>query len=448
MKQFIYFLILNLLSIIVNAQVQIKPLPSSGFEKRIKTFIDNLPVVDTHEHLVSPEILKTRGSMDFMLLLQHYSAYDIISSGLTKQTFDILLKDSLAINEKWKILQPYWEGSSNTAYNRTALLAADKLFGINDINEKTIELLSSKIKQANQSKEWPEQVFKKGNLDFIIQDVPDPGLFVNERFRFVIKLDDLINLRGQSIKNIENKYNISIKTLDNLVEVIEIALNPAIKEGRVAIKSTLAYTRILHFENTSREEAQKVFDLLTGNTENKNLSFEDTKPLQDYMMHRILDKASEKKIPLAIHTGLHAGNGNIIGNSNPAHLVNLFLEYPDVNFVLFHGGYPFGGELSALAKNFRNVYIDLCWLYVISPSYSERYLHEWLETVPASKIMGFGGDYKNIENMYAHLLLAKQIVTKVLTEKVRDGYFSELEATKIAKMIFYDNAIKFYNLSP
>ncbi len=90
----------------------------------------------------------------------------------------------------------------------------------------------------------------------------------------------------------------------------------------------------------------------------------------------------------------------------------------------------------------------MCWLYVISPSYSERYLHEWPETVPVSKIMGFGGDYKNIENMYAHLLLAKQIVTKVLTEKVRDGYFSELEATKIAKMIFYDNAIKFYNLSP
>ncbi len=94
MKQFIYLLIFNLWPFIVSAQVQIKPLASSGFEKRIKTFIDNLPVVDTHGHLVNPEILKTRYSMDFMFLLQHHSAYDIISSGLTKQTFDILLKDS------------------------------------------------------------------------------------------------------------------------------------------------------------------------------------------------------------------------------------------------------------------------------------------------------------------------------------------------------------------
>ena len=117
-----------------------------------------------------------------------------------------------------------------------------------------------------------------------------------------------------------------------------------------------------------------------------------------------------------------------------------------MKFILFHGGYPFGGELAAVAKGFRNVYIDMCWLYIISPSYSERYLHEWLETVPASKIMAFGGDFRNVENIYGHLLFARQVVTKVLTEKVRDGYFSEDEALKIAQMILHDNAIRILNL--
>ncbi|MCY1719450.1 amidohydrolase family protein [Prolixibacteraceae bacterium Z1-6] len=60
-----------------------------------------------------------------------------------------------------------------------------------------------------------------------------------------------------------------------------------------------------------------------------------------------------------------------------------------MKFILFHGAYPFGGELASLAKNFRNVYIDLCWLYIISPTYSRRYLHEWLETIPANKIIAF-----------------------------------------------------------
>ncbi len=89
----------------------------------------------------------------------------------------------------------------------------------------------------------------------------------------------------------------------------------------------------------------------------------------------------------------------------------------------------------------------MCWLYVISPSYSERYLHEWLETVPASKIMGFGGDYINVENAYAHLQFGKQVIANVLIDKVRDGYMSETEAKKIAQSILHDNAVRIYNLS-
>jgi predicted TIM-barrel fold metal-dependent hydrolase len=115
---------------------------------------------------------------------------------------------------------------------------------------------------------------------------------------------------------------------------------------------------------------------------------------------------------------------------------------------LFHGSYPYGGELSAIAKAFGNVYLDLTWVYVLSPSFSQRYLHEWLETIPASKITGFGGDYGNVENAYGHLLFAKQIISRVLIDKVKDGYFSEEEAKKIARMLLHDNAIKIYKLSP
>ena len=86
----------------------------------------------------------------------------------------------------------------------------------------------------------------------------------------------------------------------------------------------------------------------------------------------------------------------------------------------------------------------MCWLYIISPSYSERYLHEWLETVPANKIMGFGGDYHNVENVYGHLQFAKEIIGNVLIEKVKNRYFSEKEALKISSMLLYENASQFF----
>jgi predicted TIM-barrel fold metal-dependent hydrolase len=164
------------------------------------------------------------------------------------------------------------------------------------------------------------------------------------------------------------------------------------------------------------------------------------------MWHRTNELARKYNKPVQIHTGLQAGDGNYIENSNPALLANLFLKYRDVKFILFHGGYPYGGELATLAKNFQNVYIDLCWLYIISPSYSERYLHEWLETVPANKIMAFGGDYHNIENVYGHLLFAKQIIGNVLVDNVKDGYFSEEEAIKLADMMLRDNAVNLFQL--
>jgi hypothetical protein len=56
-------------------------------------------------------------------------------------------------------------------------------------------------------------------------------------------------------------------------------------------------------------------------------SWEEARPLQDYMFHEMVRSAAERGLPIQIHTGLQEGNGNILGNSNPLLLTNLFLEY-------------------------------------------------------------------------------------------------------------------------
>jgi len=444
MKTIYLFFILFAIPFVARAQVQIRPLPSSGFEQRISAFVNDMTVVDTHEHLMSQPKLKQRTTLDFMVLLQHYSSCDLQSAG--SPSLSTIREDSLmSIREKWEIIRPFWEDSKNTAYNRATLLAADKLFGINDINESTVELLSEKISKAYQTN-WINHVIEDiCKIDYLIQDSEDRS-FGTDGFRYVLRLDDFIYINSkEKIISMGQQQNRKIETLDDFVGALESAFTEARIKGIVGIKSAIAYDRILNFENSSRESAEKIFEEIMNSTDGTYFSLEEVKPFQDFMMHRVLDLARDNKLPVQIHTGLHL-NENIIENSKPTHLVNLFFEYPDVNFVLFHGSYPYGGELSTLAKNFRNVYIDMCWLYVISPSYSERYLHEWLETVPASKIMGFGGDYLNVENAYAHLLMGKQVVTKVLTDKVKDGYLSESEAKDIAQMILHDNAVKLFNL--
>ncbi len=433
------------ITLLTNAQIKIRPIASAGFEERITAYIDNMTVVDTHEHLMSQTDMEKRTTLDFMVLLQHYSALDLQSAG--SPSLSTLRENTvLSVREKWEILKPFWEDSKNTAYNRASLLAAEKLFGIDDINESTVELLSERIGKAYQT-DWINHVIKDMcRIDFLIQDTEDRS-FGTDGFRYVKRLDDFAYISSKDkIKSIGNGQNINIETLDDFIRALRKSFEEAKAKGIVAIKTAIAYDRILSFENTGRQEAEEVFEKIMNADGGTSLSFEEVKPFQDFMMHRILDLARDNHLPVQIHTGLHI-NKNIIGNSNPAHLVNLFFEYPKVNFILFHGGYPYGGELSTLAKTFNNVYIDMCWLYVISPSYSERYLHEWLETVPASKIMGFGGDYLNVEHTFAHLLLAKQVLTNVLVEKIKDGYLSETEAKDIAQMILHDNAVKVLKLS-
>jgi len=44
------------------------------------------------------------------------------------------------------------------------------------------------------------------------------------------------------------------------------------------------------------------------------------------------------------------------------------------------------------------------------------------------------------------VMLAKKVITEVLAAKVKDGYFTEAEAIKIARLILHDNGFRFYNV--
>jgi hypothetical protein len=100
----------------------------------------------------------------------------------------------------------------------------------------------------------------------------------------------------------------------------------------------------------------------------------------------------------------------------------------------------------ALAKNFGCVWLDLCWLYIISPTAAARMLHEAIETLPSNKIFAFGGDFIIPEGAYGHSVMARRVVSRVLTEKVEDGYLSEDEAVALARRILRENAAEFFRL--
>jgi predicted TIM-barrel fold metal-dependent hydrolase len=179
----------------------------------------------------------------------------------------------------------------------------------------------------------------------------------------------------------------------------------------------------------------------------KVLTGEETRKLADFMFHQIVERAGKYDLPFQIHTGILSRNyhKNPIQNTNAIHLSNLFYKYRNTKFVIFHGSFPYMDELTYLAKHYPNVYIDMCWMYIISPSASRRYLEDWLMTVPVNKILAFGGDV-SVEWAYGHSVMAREAVSEVLSKMVNKGCFSSDEAVVIAQKLLRDNAIDLFKL--
>jgi len=444
MKFLMTFCLVILFTNLVTAQIQIVDSPKSGYEERIISAVNEIRIIDTHEHLVTEEQrIKQVDKIDFTNLFKHYAKEDLISASNDKGLIELIYDTDFSLKDRWELLEPIYKAMRTTAYGRVPLIAARDLFGISDINSTTIEELSNRMKVATKPGWYAYVLKEKAKIDLSFQDNGhqkfDPNFYRHvERFSQFALVSS-----GSEIRDFGSQYNMPINDIDDYLKLLRSVFIAGVDSGMIGVKTGAAYVRTLQFDNTSEEKGEAVF---TSLLKNDSVSAADIKAVQDYLMHRMLDLVDEFNMPLQIHTGLHAGNGNIITNSKPTHLTNLFFEYPDIDFILFHGGYPYGGELATLAKNFPNVFIDMCWTYVISPSYSERYLHEWLETIPANKIMGFGGDYSFVEAVYAHSVMARKVISKVLVEKVRTGYMTESEAIDVAKMILRENALRIFKL--
>lgn len=445
MLSFRFFIFISII-ILTNshAQIQTTDFPKDGFEKRIDDYVNDLWIIDTHEHLIMEEDrIKRADKLDFTYLFSHYTNEDLISASNEQGLMGMVFANSFPLEDRWELFKPYFKEMRNTGYARATLLAARDIYGVEDINDETYALLSQKIREASKPGLYRKILKDKAKIELSIVDGGHNRLD-KEFYRHVERFDKFVTISSISeIRKFGNRYKVDTQSLDDFLKVLRIAFEEGVEYGMVGVKSGLAYNRILKYDNTSRENALAIFDKLK---QKEAVTKEEIKAIQDFMMHRVLDLAEEYDLPVQIHTGLHAGNGNYITNSKPTHLINLFMEYPYVNFCLFHSSYPYGGELSVLAKNFPNVFIDMTWSAVISPAYSIRYLDEWLETVPANKIMAFGGDYSVVELAYAHSVFARRIVSKVLIGKVGSGYMSEDEAKYIAKKILRENALEIFKL--
>ncbi|MEM2926852.1 MAG: amidohydrolase family protein [Candidatus Bathyarchaeia archaeon] len=423
---------------------------------RLREAVETVMIMDTHEHLPQEED-RIKEPVDVLsTFLPHYASSDLVSAGMAEEELEEIRNPRIPLRMRWEKFAPYWERIQNTGYARALEIALRDLYGIEGLSLETYEEASRRMREANKKGLYRWILKEKSRIDLSILDSERIDVD-REFFAPVMRFDGFIALKEKwDLENLERRCKSPIHSLDELEKALELEFL-RLKDSIVGVKIALAYRRSLFFEKSTHDEAEKVFNRLYAQkvfrridayggriTKPEGLSFEEAKPLQDYMMHKVVALAAKHGLPIQIHTGLQEGNENLITNSNPVHMTNLFMEYKEAKFDLFHGSYPYIGELSVLAKNFPNVFVDMCWLHIISPTVARRALSEWLETVPGNKILAFGGDYRFVEGVYAHAKLARENVARVLQEKIEDGTFTEAQATRLAVRLLRENALDLF----
>ncbi|MHC4883626.1 MAG: amidohydrolase family protein [Planctomycetota bacterium] len=423
-----------------------------GNLESLQDHIQGLEIIDTHEHL--PFERDRLGHTDVLEeWLFHYFNCDLISAGISDADLATVRDSSQDLMERWALVEPYWHAAENTGYGRSLALAAEGVYGIEAINAQTLPELAERHRVAREAGSHYQTVLKeKSRIAVAIRDsAAAPYEETEDPFVFTIRCDHFIAPTHYSdMRRAGDALGMEIHTLDDWTQACRRYIETHIDGTKrvVCLKCGLAYHRRLRFDKVTKAEAEAAFNqfFADGNLPEWRLSIKAATALQDYMMHFVCQIADEHGLVYQIHTGLQEGHGNVIDDSNPVLLTNLFLEYRHVKFDIFHMGYPYMMELSNLAKNFRNVFIDMCWGHIISPEAARRALVEWLDAVPANKISAFGGDYCFIDGVYGHQELARRNVAASLAQKVDDGSISLTRARELAEWVFYENPKRLFGL--
>jgi hypothetical protein len=421
-----------------------EPEPQS-LEQRLVAAFDAMEIADTHEHLLDEKERCTQ-NIDFFRLIGHYALGDAISAGMTRDAVELMENKNASDVERWKALEPYWKFSHLTAYSQCLRTAIRDIYGFDEISAATIRPINDAIRARNQPGLYHYIFKERARIRFWVQDdraaTPTPAdrdyfVTVREFDRFVIPQTP------DDVHKLEKVTGVSITSLDGLKRALQKNFEEAVNAGIVGIKTIIAYSRDILFQEVEEQAAARDFDNLMRGGRPLPQGFHQFvdrpfRNLEDYMFHQVIQLVDAHHLPVQFHTGMNSTN--FVSNTDTTHLTNLFFLYPQVRWDIFHIGYPYQEKLCVLAKCFANVFIDFSWMHIVSPEVCDRALNEYLETIPFNKILGFGGDFIYAELTYAHAKMARRAVAQVLAAKVGEGFCSETDALELGRRILYDNA--------
>lgn len=415
----------------------------------VADFVTSQPIVDVHEHHL-PELASSTDVDLLKLFQQSYAGwtqarpYPLPSE--TREEDPMLVAGEPT---RWAALRPYLEDSGSTMFVRNLLRGISQLHKVppEGITENTWEAVDAQVRKAHASPRFLSESLVEAGLVHVITDAYSQPL-LNARQAFGPSYSSVVRINafalgwhpnsrdhnGNSAHELLTSEGLRCDTFDHYLTAIESLLKAMPSKHQVAIKNALAYDRFIDFEPASTDQARAAWG-------DPDPSPQARKHFGDYVVDHICALCADYNLPMQMHLGTA-----IIRGSHPLNVASLIERHPKTRFLLMHLAYPWSRDLLGLAFVYRNIWLDLTWSALLSPSHFKLALHEAIEILPDDSRMMFGGDNWHMEETVGTILTFKSLITEVLQEKVLSGYFDLHHAQRLATRILSRNAIEFFDL--
>jgi aryl-alcohol dehydrogenase-like predicted oxidoreductase len=334
----------------------------------IREFIDGTNILSTHEHHRDDDFHRTL-DLD-ALFANSYVSWCSLPRGKSPLEREKWL-DRVRLNSYYVWLEK----------------AVQRIYGTDPIEASNWDDISERIRKAHADEGHHLRLLRRyGRYFRFLEDCywnTGSDLGHPEIVTPVYRIDPWMNSHSPELvlSNISPDLAGAVNDLDGF----EAALANELKKrrGRIAaLKNAIAYHRTIRFRPVDREEASAIYGKSPDAiTEPEKIKF------GDYVMSRAAELAAGLDLPIQIHTGLA-----LLSGSNPMNLEPFIARFPKTRFVLFHGGFPWIKEHAAIAHNHKNVVLDINWLPIISTTSAMEALHTYIETIPDSGHITWGGD--------------------------------------------------------
>jgi hypothetical protein len=434
--------------------------PRSPLFDRLYEQVRAMPVIDCHEHMTGPEE-RPPYKEPIASLIHGYMLSDLHSAALGISDRDVarLEDQDVPTDEKWPLFNKLWRATEHTAYARVTKLVLQDVYGESEMTREALDRVAGRL--ADQTEESYFRTIDQAGIKVMLVDVlglwalPDRlGDFLDgkkvfpSKWRPFISLPDLhaTTFTWELVNRVESLANRTITSLDEYLEAVFVVLQLCVERGAIGIKDQSAYSRAISYDLVTKSAAEAQFNRILADPRN-SLGWPEGKALNDYLFHQYMRFTRDLELPVQLHTGHMAGIRNRVDKTNAALLASVLELHRDVRFDLFHGNWPYLGDLLFLGKNYPNVALDCCWLHIIDPDYASELLERSVLTLPHTKVHGFGGDYGDVPEFVAgHLKIARENIAGTLARLVERGWLEEGEALALAADWLFNNANRFFKL--